>query len=468
MPEEDFKEELEESGGEEILPSDEPLRWCTNCNEYVNVKGKRKNMCVNCGLFTAKEAPTDVKKKEHPRLDAKKEAKEREELKKEKDKIDTKLLSRKSIDFSGKDIATMEMLINAGVGEDPSDLAKKGIDLLYRSVHMPFNQQQLNLNQEQMQTKESKEETFEDIDKMKEKDIVRRYKELQIKRMERELNGGNSGQKPSEDKLIEQMEKQMKIKSMKETLKDNKEDGMGVDQLFKWKMMDKMFGNSEKSSESQAVQALQTQVNSLHQQLQQEKASAQQQMQNERMMQKIEQMGNQKGMTAQDVLTFSADKQSVIKAAESEIQKQRDFTHKAEQEALRTEQDLKLKELKIEMEKVKSGKKSDLKDFVEKFEEVKRISAVIGEREKGTGEMVMESIGNIAEKAGPALTEFLKAKQQPPMPQQLPQEFPQEFPQELPPEQPNFESINPSSELTASEKQMSKTMGDIYLKNPKK
>ena len=70
----------------------------------------------------------------------------------------------------------------------------------------------------------------------------------------------------------------------------------------------------------------------------------------------------------------------------------------------------------------------------------------------------------MAEKVIPALVELGKQKQQQPMyqPQQLP---PMPPPAEQLPPEPQQLSQETSSELTPSERQMSKTMSDIYI-NP--
>jgi len=426
------------------------MAYCKFCDKEVEaVLKKNRYYCPDCNKYVkmTKEEKSEPLVKQIP------QPKEPEITKEEPSKS---ISTKKTVDYDASDLHIGQILIDMGYAKDLGDLTRKNMKLAFSLMNMGSLGKQFNtmeLNKEQ-----TKEETFEDIDKMKEKDIVRRYKELQVRRMEKEIDGGKSGQKMSEDKLIESMEKQMRIKTLKEALKGGDEDGLNMDKMFKYKMMGNMFGNPGKSSESQAFQALQTQLNSLKDQLQNERNLAQQKLQNETVIHKLAEFGNQKGMTAQDVLAFATDKQSVVKAAESEIQKQKEQTHKAELETLKAEQDLKLKELEKEMEKVKSGNKSDLKGFIEKFKEVKQISAEIGDREKGTGEMVMESLGNVAEKVGPALVEFAKQKQQPVYQSPPPAE---QLPQELPPEQPNPEP-NPLG-LTPSEQDMSNTMESIYL-----
>lgn len=426
--------------------------YCKFCDKEVEpILKKNRYYCPSCKKYVK----TTKKEKSEPLVKEIPSPKEPEINKEEPSKS---ISTKKTVDYDASDLHIGQILIDMGYAQDLGDLARKNMKLAFSLMNMGALGKQFNameLNKEQ-----TKEETFEDIDKMKEKDDLRRYKNLQIKRMEKELNEGNSGQKLSEDKMIESMEKQIRIKTMKEALKSGNEDGMGVNELFKWKIMSSMFDNPGKSSDSQAFQALQTQFNSLQEQMRQERNLAQQKLQNETVIHKLEQFGNQKGMTAQDVLSFTADKQSAVKEAELEIQKQREYTHKAEQDALRAEQNSKMKELEIEMEKVKSGKQSDLKDFVEKFKEVKQISAEIGEREKGTGEMVMEGLGKVAESVGPSLAELIKQKREQQPPQQLPPPA-EQLPPELPPEQPNPEP-NPLG-LTETERQMSDQNAEMYI-----
>lgn len=245
---------------------------------------------------------------------------------------------------------------------------------------------------------------------------------------------------------------------MKKALEEKESGGLDIDSLIKWKLMDRMFSNNPEDSR---VQAMQNQLQQLQQQLQQEKVSSQQQLQNERVIQRLEQMGSQKGLTAQDVLQFTSDKEAAIKLKDFEIQKERDA---------RVEQRIK----EIEKE-IRQGGESlpiqRLTQFREELKAIKEMSHELGEREKSTGEYFSETIGNIAEKAIPPLTQLLEQKRQQQMQMQQPQIFPQ------PPQNPGLELKeieNPEepeplrADMTGTEKQISDQMSDMYIRKRKR
>ena len=94
-----------------------------------------------------------------------------------------------------------------------------------------------------------------------------------------------------------------------------------------------------------------------------------------------------------------------------------------------------------------------IKDMKEELTAIRDMSKMLGDKEKGTGEMLLESLGPVAEKVIPALVEMGQKKQQQPVYQQPEQMVnpPTLDPPELQP-QPSQE---PSSEMTHSEQQMS-------------
>ena len=147
-----------------------------------------------------------------------------------------------------------------------------------------------------------------------------------------------------------------------------------------------------------------------------------------------------------------------LKKIEIEAQKQRDAN-------MQLVFDTKLKEIQADMQRVtevakSKGEKADLTSFKEQFKTVKELSAMVGDKEKGAGEYISETVGKLGEQVGPAIMEFAKQKreQQAMQPAQMPP-TPEEL-QEVP--QPQVQ-LPPNSELTESEKQMSDQMSEMYL-----
>ena len=130
----------------------------------------------------------------------------------------------------------------------------------------------------------------------------------------------------------------------------------------------------------------------------------------------------------------------------------------------------KLKEIQSEMWKVteeakNKGEKADLSSFKEQLNTVKELSTMVGEREKGAGEYISETIGNVATQLQPALQNYMEQKQQqamqPPMMPQVP--MPGQHPQMLQEEYQEPEFPMPEAQISESEKQMSNTLSDMYI-----
>ena len=313
---------------------------------------------------------------------------------------------------------------------------------------------------------QGKEETFEDIDKMKERDTLRRYKELQIRRMEKEVNGGNTGQKPVEDRTMEQLEKDIRIKSMRKALNDDS-GGMNLDKMIQLKMMDRMFTNPEKSGDSQAVQALQTQLNLIQQQMQQERNIAQQNLQNEKVLQKLEQFANsgkqpdQFKEYVQEINKVNAARDLKIREIEAVRDKEKDAT-------IKISMDTKMKELETQIQMAQQyggmGKKR-LKELQEEVTAVKEMGKLLGQdndKEKTAGDYISETVAGTAEKLAPALQAWAeRGRQQPPQPQPLAMQHPQ-APNPPTPLEPQPLESDPKSDLTRSEKEISDRSSEIY------
>jgi len=353
----------------------------------------------------------------------------------------------KTLTLSGEDLGIADMLIRSGFAKDLNELTHKSLNFTHSNLNRLGGGYKMEQN--------PREETFEDIEKMKDRNILRKFKELQVKAMEEELENKKSKSpevKPEtddEEKIIKQMERQIRIKTMKKAL-DEGEFSLG--KMMEMRMMDRMFGDTGKSSE---VQALQNQLNSLQQQMQQERLIASQQLQNERVIQKIEQMGKP-GMTAQDVLTFTSDKERAVKEIELQLQLQ--------QEKATGEKLAQLQQQIIQAQQGGGLTAQRIQAFNEELKAIKSMASELGESKKGAGEYISETITNIATQLQPALTKMIEQKQQPqqfPPYQEMPQYPPQKIPQEMPQQYPH------QSDLTSSEQQISDTMSDMYIKERK-
>ncbi len=380
------------------------------------------------------------------------------------------ILSSRNIKFSGNELAQAEMLIESGVAKNFNDLAKKAFNVLFlkEKLNKAFG---TDINK--MENKETNPETT-----TKEPDPGRALKAIQegdlfqaqIDKLKQSGSGDNTVELM--DRALKQQMLQAQIDGMRGKgnadplstmmmmrMMENQGSGKDVgENNFMDKMMQIQMMNAMKP---QADVGLQREIADLKQQMQMQQMLSQQQQQQQG------QTSSQEFMQAMEKLR--AERDQSIKTAEIDAQQERDKNLQLAYDNRRIELESRLKAMEKEMKEKGGGMATErIKNMKEEIAAVKEMSVLLGDKEKGTGEMIMESLGTVAEKAGPAITEFLKAKrEQPPMPHQLPQEPSQEFPQELPPEQPNPESANPSSELTPSEQQMSDLKSEMYIQKRK-
>ena len=345
------------------------------------------------------------------------------------------ILSSRNIKFSGNELAQAEMLIESGVANNFNDLAKKAFNILFlkEKVNKAFG---IDINKMENKEKETKsDDTSEIIDKSLKQQLL----QAQIDNMKK---GGSQG---GSDALSTMM--MMRMMENTGTGKDSNDNNF-MDKMMQIQMMNSM--------KPQADVGLQREIADLKQQMQM------QQMLNQQQQQQQGQTSSQEFMQSMEAVRSERDKS--IKAAEISAQQEKDKNLQLAYDNRRIELESRLKAMEKEMKEKGSGSMATqrIRDMKEEISAVKEMSVILGDKEKGTGEMVMEGIGTLAEKAGPALAEFLRTKREQPQ-----QQLSQELPQELPPEQPNPESMNPSSELSPSEQQMSDTMSDMYIQKKK-
>lgn len=430
-------------------------RWCPNCKEYIEPVGKKKNQCPECGTFAAKYSPEDEP-------DEEKKAK-REKKTKKKGK-EYKMSSTKPINLSGKDAATAEVLINAGFAKNFSDLVRKGVNLVYSQAHMPF-QQQLNSGGNSEMGNPNPRKKMEEL---QEQNMLDTY--IDNMRKTKQGNPSQTLKDLQEQKLIENY-----IKNM------NKEGQTGQTDPFQFLMLKQMMGNNEApknnfTDDLMKIQMLKSLGGSGNQEtasLQKEIADLKSNMQMQQLVSQMEGKQNKPDqfkeyMTA--ISKINADRDAKIR----EVEAQRD---QQQNETLKTQMDLKLKELGKAVQETRqqggslgSQRVAQLK---EEISAIKDMATALGERKEGTGEMVMNSLGKVAENVTPALVEMGKQRQLAQQSAQIPEQQSPPNPeiQTNPPNPGKAQSSSEQtikSEMTDSEKNLSQTMNDMYLKEKKK
>jgi len=344
------------------------------------------------------------------------------------------IISSRNIKFSGSELAQAEMLIESGVAKNFNDLAKKAFNVLFLKEKL---NKAFGVGNNTMESNKQIEDTSEIIDKSLRQQLL----QAQIDNMKK---GGSQSSDPiSTMVMLRMMENQGGGK-------DSKDNGF-MDKLLQMQMMQSM-------SKPQVDAGLQRELTDLKYQMQTQQLLQQNQQ---------AQQGNQSSQDhVMKIEKLRAEHDREMKKIELESQKQRDVN-------IQFVFDTKLKEIQSEMQRViqeanSQGKKADLSSFKEQFKAVKELNALMGDREKGTGEMIMESLGNVAEKVAPALIELGKARQQQIAHQYIePQQFPpqQQF-QELP-EGEIPSTIPHESEMSESEKQMANEMNRMYIQERK-
>ena len=340
------------------------------------------------------------------------------------------IVSSRNIKFSGNELAQAEMLIQSGVAKDFHDLAKMAFNILFlkEKINKAFGNQSNTMEKE----KPNPERTMKQI---QEQDLMEAY----IKKM-------NAGDK------TDPMMTMMMMRMM-----DNKEQGKSSNNV-----MDKML-------EIQMMKSIMPGQNSETLGLQREIAELKHQMSTQQMLnqqQQMQQTGQSSQNFMQEMEKIRSERDKSIKQAEVDAQKERDKNLQLAFENRRAELESRLQAM--EKEKKQSGgtlPSSRIKEMKEEIAAIKEISSLIGDREKGAGEMIVEGLGNVAEKVGPAFTELLKQKrEQSTIPPQLPPQAEQLPPQALETPNPNLDEPLPPSDMTATEKQMSDQMSDMYIK----
>lgn len=429
-------EEQEEEPGKEEAEQEIKINpvFCKHCQKKVIPLFKDGRWrCPDCNLYVKSLTPKSV-------------------VKEDITKKDVKLSSQRNINLGGQELATAEVLINAGLAENFNDLVRKGIEVMYRSSRLPFGQQLKNqedkMEKDEPNPQRTRKELQEDLmlkawaDQMK-GNPMDSLKELQQQRLLdsyiKSMNTGNQTDPLQMMMVMRMMDNQGNQGKGKE-----KENGF-MDKLLEIQMFKSITGGNQDNSWQREIADLKNTI----------------------AMNQVLQAAQQKNSPSlQDQMLalekIRAERDVSVKAAEMNAQSQRDLT-------LKTIMESKMAELARGIEEAKQGG-GGIDDLVDKMVAVKKVSEMMaGGKEKGTGEMILEGLGKIA----PPLIELGKQRMQQMGQQMMMQQNPpaqnppmqnQEFPQE--PEQFPEQQFPPQPEMSLQQ-QMDETMTDMYIRKKK-
>ena len=415
------------------------MAYCKHCDKDVEpVRIGNRFRCPDCNLYVKvsdeeKEEPqvTEIPQSQEEEQSGKPEKGKRKEPEVVQEGGTKLIITPKTVKYDAADLHMGEILIDHGFAKDLNDLSRKNMKLAFSLMNMGAVGKQFN-------TMETNQEP----------DPKRTMAQIQEQKlMESYIKSLDSGSHT--DPMMTMM--MMRMLENQGKGKESGDNGF-MKEMMQIQMMKTMAGGND-----QQASALQRELADLkHQQSLYQVVAQQQQTQQGNQM-------SQEFMAKMENIKAERDKE--VKRIEIEAQGQRD---KNMQLVFNT----KLQEIQNDMEKVvteakKKGEKADLTSFAEQFKTVKELSKMVGDKEKGAGEYIAETVGELGKNVGPALMEFAKQKreQQAMQPQQMPQ--PPEELQEVP-QPPQQEMTLPSNpELTPSEQEMANTMEDIYIKERK-
>jgi len=425
------------------------MAYCKFCDKEVEpALKKNRYYCPDCNKYVkvTKEEKTEPLVKEIPQEKEELEEREPKHYKKKEPEVVQEgpaklIMNPKTIKYDAADLHMGEILINLGFAKDLNDLARKNMKLSYSLLNMGALGKQVNA----METNKEKETKSEDTSEIIDKSLKQQLLQAQIDNMKK-----GSSTDPLMKAYIESMKKENPIDPLSTMMmvrmldnqgsgKDSKDNNF-MDKMLQLQMMKSMSGG-----ENQNVVALQRELADM------------------KMMQQMQQM--QKAPTLQDQMValekIRADRDTRVKEAEMDAQKQRDQT-------LKITMDSKLKDLEKSIEEARKSSgvlgAQRLKELKEEVKAVKEMSHELGDKEKGAGEYIADTVGKLGEQIGPALMDMAKQKREQSAMQ--PQQMPPEVLQEVPP-QPLQEPPPQSPELTPSEQDMMGTMDDMYIKERK-
>lgn len=418
------------------------MAYCKKCKKEIEPElHGNKYLCPDCHKFVKVEEDERFEPQVtviEPEKETKKK-KEPEEIQEGPTKL---IVASKTIKYDASDLHMGEILINMGYAKDLNDLTRKNMKLAFSLMNMGAVGKQFNT----MELNESKkDDTSEIIDKSLKQQLL----QAQIANMQK--GGNQQGSDPlSTMMLMRMMENQEKGKASG--------DNGFMNQLMMMQMTQAM-------AKPQGDSNLRGEITELKHQMQM------QQMMNQQSQMQQGNTSSQDFMKSMEAIRAERDKS--IKSAEILAQQERDKNLQLAFDNRRIELESRLQAMEKEMKNKGSGQMATerIKQMKEEISAIKEMSHVLGDKEKGTGEYISETIGNVADKLGPTLIDMAKQKQEQramQQPMQLPPEPSQVIEQPQNPG-PLTESGIPvdtqPSDMTETERQMSEQMSDMYI-NP--
>lgn len=414
------------------------MTYCKHCDKEIEpVQKGNRYFCPDCKKFVNVNKEED---KEVHMAEISSGEKETKGKKKEQDMIlegTTKLLiAPKTIKYDAADLHMGEILINLGYAKDLNDLTRKNMKLAFSLMNMGAVGKQFNAMENQ---EPNPERTMKEI---QQQEMMKAYIEGMRK--------GNQTDPLSMMMLMRMM--------------DNKEQGKTnnnvMDKMLEIQMMKSVMGgqNSE-------MPALQREIAELKHSMQIQQMLNQQQQ--------AQQTGQSSQQFMQQMEQIRSERDKSIKQAEIDAQKERDKNLQLVFDNRRIELENRLQAMEKEMRKGGGNlATSRIKEMKEEIAAIKEMSGMLGDREKGTGEMIMEGIGSVAGQVGPALTEFLRQKReqqiyQPPEPMRYPPGSTPPNLQSNPPQNPAPKEPSYRSEMTETEKRQADQMAEMYINKGK-
>ena len=402
------------------------MGWCTHCDKEVEGIGKRNNLCPDCGQFIKKEKPTKIAKKSLPKhgivkTEPQTEFVEDSGIPPVDQRIGTS--SRASSVFSGVEQGMAEMLIKSGYAKNIEELQRKNLHLTYNTLTSNFGGNSMKNPKE--------EESLEDIDKLEDKELLREYKQIKLQRMKEELEKkkgleSKRVEPPSEDeleKLEKQMARQMRMKQMQRMIGDDKkEGGFTMGDFMQYMLLKDLAGNKSNDGSSKELQMLQQQIQNMQNQSQQKQ-----------FLEIATNMKGREGLSAEDVLKFTTDKNVAVESERLKTQAERE-------DKIREQIDNKLMEIEARAAK----NPSDIIKLKEDLKAIKEVASELGEKKSGFADILGATIAqpgvqNLVAEGAEALKQRREEKL---MRQQMPQPIPMQQPQQpIPEEQQNPENI---------------------------
>ncbi len=416
------------------------MAYCKKCKKEIEPElHGNKFLCPDCHKFVKVEedekAEPQVTVIEKPEKSKKKEP---EEIQEGPQKL---IVAPKTIKYDASDLHMGEILINIGFAKDLNDLTRKNMKLAFSLMNMGALGKQVN-------AMESNENKKEDANEMIDKSLKQQLLQAQIENMSK--GGDQKGTDPlSTMMLMRMMENQEKGKSSG--------DNGFMNNMMWMQMMQSM-------AKPQTDSSLKGEIAELKHQMQM------QQMMNQ---QAQTQQGNQSSQQfMQQMESIRADRDKSIKEAEIVAQQEKDKNLQLAFENRRIELESRLKAMEREMKETGGGKMATqrLQQMKEDINAVKEMSGLIGNKEKGAGEYISETVANVATTLQPALTKLIEQKEQQKAMQQQTQQFPPEPTTPMPAEaygavEEATQNPGPQpSDMTQTEQDISNQMEEMYLK----